>query len=402
MTGGIRLVWGRRIAAARRGPDVREREAEQERQRLLLRQPDAARRRQPLPRWRHRPEPRSHRVRSGSGGSWGKVASAVTSLTAIAALLFTALSLQQTRTQNQLATAGQITDRFNAAVTNLGSDTEAIRIGGIYALQRIMQDSSRDQPAILQVLTAFVREHAPLASATPTPARSAQAPGTDAQAPHLAIDVQTALTVLGTRDPTHDQGATVDLHQTDLENASLSHASLNNANLFGANLNNANLDHASLNNANLFGASLEANLQDASLHGASLDAADLNHATLNGADLTGASLFNARLSSAGLFYANLSHADLISADLSDALLDDANLSHADLGGTNFNDANLLGASLDGTDLSHASLHGTNLFGAHTDSGPLCSPDRKATRPGNYVCDPFPGPRALEPTPQGGR
>ena len=61
-----------------------------------------------------------------------------------------------------MAESGQITDRFNAAVTNLGSGTMTIRIGGLYALQRIMLDSPRDQPAvIIQVLAAFVRQQAP-------------------------------------------------------------------------------------------------------------------------------------------------------------------------------------------------------------------------------------------------
>ncbi|WP_371621563.1 hypothetical protein OG245_00620 [Streptomyces sp. NBC_01116] len=41
---------------------------------------------------------------------------------------------------------GQITDRYTAAVGNLGEDKMDVRLGGIYALERIMQDSRRDQP----------------------------------------------------------------------------------------------------------------------------------------------------------------------------------------------------------------------------------------------------------------
>jgi hypothetical protein len=42
--------------------------------------------------------------------------------------------------------------RFNTAITNLGSSSIAVRLGGIYALQRLMQDSPRDQPAVVAVL----------------------------------------------------------------------------------------------------------------------------------------------------------------------------------------------------------------------------------------------------------
>ena len=61
---------------------------------------------------------------------------------AVGALFYTAQGLAQSQAatskqnelalqQNQLAQSGQITDRFNAAVTNLGSQVITIRIGGI-------------------------------------------------------------------------------------------------------------------------------------------------------------------------------------------------------------------------------------------------------------------------------
>ena len=69
-------------------------------------------------------------------------------LAAIIALIFTAQSLQATDRQlaqggQQVSISGQaeITDRFNAAVTNLSSSNTVIQLGGIYALQRIMTDS---------------------------------------------------------------------------------------------------------------------------------------------------------------------------------------------------------------------------------------------------------------------
>ena len=53
---------------------------------------------------------------------------------------------------------GQVTDRYTKAVEQLGSDKLAVRIGGIYALERVARDSERDYPTVIEVLTAFVRE----------------------------------------------------------------------------------------------------------------------------------------------------------------------------------------------------------------------------------------------------
>ncbi len=87
-------------------------------------------------------------------------------------LYFTSRNLRQTREhtdrQLQQAEQGQITDRFTSAIEQLGSDKLEIRLGGIYALERIAGDSlamesspGRDYATIMEVLTAYVRENAP-------------------------------------------------------------------------------------------------------------------------------------------------------------------------------------------------------------------------------------------------
>ena len=160
----------------------------------------------------------------------------------------------------RIAEQGQITDRYNAAITNLGSSSTDVRLGGIYALQRLMQDSPRDQPTVIAVLCAFVRDQAP---ATATPA------GTSLESAGLPTDIQAALTVITSRNTANDDSATVvDLSYTQLVGARLTDANLSNAFLFGANLSYARLPSANLSNA-FFGG------------------ANLSHADLSGADLSG-------------------------------------------------------------------------------------------------------------------
>src|SRR5207244_1376434 len=75
-------------------------------------------------------------------------------------LFFTSQTLRTTQ-------EGQITYRFTKAITQLGDTNRAVRLGGIYALERITIDSESDHRAVMEVLTAFVREKAP--ATTPPP-----------------------------------------------------------------------------------------------------------------------------------------------------------------------------------------------------------------------------------------
>jgi hypothetical protein len=221
---------------------------------------------------------------------------ALPGLAAVIALIFTSLAIRATGAQVQISEQGQITDRYNAAITNLGSPSVDVRLGGIYALQRIMQDSPRDQPTIVAVLCAFVRDHA--GTATAPSARPSASPHTSsAFSPPQPTDIQAALTVVGTRNTADDTDATVvDFTHADLTGADLTRADLDGADLDGASLAGADLAQADLDNANLTYANLfDAILTEGGLVYANLTNADLTRANLANADLTGAKLTGAKL-----------------------------------------------------------------------------------------------------------
>ncbi|MFN7523786.1 MAG: hypothetical protein ACK5RD_11680, partial [Aphanizomenon sp.] len=62
----------------------------------------------------------------------------------------------------ETANQKQITERFSKAIEQLGSDKPEVILGGIYTLERIARDSKPDQWTIMEVLTAFVRQNAPI------------------------------------------------------------------------------------------------------------------------------------------------------------------------------------------------------------------------------------------------
>lgn len=235
----------------------------------------------------------------------------------------------------------QITERFTRAVEQLGHGSSDVRVGAVYALRRIMIDSPRDHDAIVDVLTAFVREHARPRSPTDDRTR---------------VEAQAALIVLGRRPERPGR----------------------------------ELDHLRLD---------EAFLPRAHLRAARLPCARLRRATLTGAHLEGAVLEGARLRGA-----NLDDADLEGALLRYASLEGASLKHAKLRGATLDDASLWGAAMPGARLDDASLRGAHLAGvtgsphlsneqrreAHClPETPGCAEAGRAEPPAGHPCVRFP-------------
>ena len=206
---------------------------------------------------------------------------------------------------------GQITDRFTKAISQLGEagpEKLAMRLGGIYALERIARDSKKDHWSIMEVLTAYVRETAPWPPKEAQPSKGNQfpreePPTTQEQPPAKpATDIQAILTVLGRRTHTYGNGETLRLHlvRTDLRGASLWEAKLQGARFWGAQLQGADLTGVQLQGADLTGAQLQAvsllgaQLRGAKLRGARLEWAEFWGAQLQEADLTGAHLNGAK------------------------------------------------------------------------------------------------------------
>ena len=94
----------------------------------------------------------------------------------------------------QLAEDGKITDRYSSAIAQLGNRNMTVRIGGIYALERIARDSQKDHWTVMEALCAFIRYESNKVAPTQ---------------PKLRSDIQIALTVVGRRswvDKEREQG----------------------------------------------------------------------------------------------------------------------------------------------------------------------------------------------------
>lgn len=285
------------------------------------------------------------------------------------------------------------TDLFVKAIEQLGSEKLEVKLGGIYALERIARDSEKDHWTIMEVLTAYVRANAPWPPEEPADAQKKRPwaknrpgekpkekgepePGKvetteQLRIPTLDSDIQAVLTVIGRRSRTFgkDEAQPLDLTSTDLrkanlrgvhlEGADLQYANLGEADLREAHLEGTKLNHAHLEGANFTKALMEgAWLWEAHLEGADLRSAHLEKAVLTGAHLKGAYCDEAHLQKAMLYRANMEGSYFQNSHLEGAYLKSAHLE-----GANLRDAHLEGADLGGAYLERVTLQGAHLKGA---------------------------------------
>jgi hypothetical protein len=278
-------------------------------------------------------------IENESRGTLGQILSGVAVLTG---LIFAWQQLGQTSDNLRVSQEGQITDRFSRAVDQLGSDDLTVRLGGIYALERIARDSPRDYGPVMEVLTAFVRQESPLPGDAPaTPVMSA---------PRVPLEVEAVLKVIGRRTPVQIAA--------ELEEGGC--LELTGINAVGVDLADYDLRNTCWDRSDLRGATMSR----ADLSGATFAGSTLSQANLDGVDAQGAMFNQADLAQANLSRADLRNANLLAADLSTATLQGTNLSDANLLGTNLRNALLLGADFSGANVLNADFTGAVLSGAN--------------------------------------
>jgi uncharacterized protein YjbI with pentapeptide repeats len=215
-----------------------------------------------------------------------------------------------------VAEQGHITDRYTKAIEQLGAmkaenkPNVEVRLGAIYALERIAQDSPRDHWTIMEVLTAYVRQNAPAPVNAPTKTQNR-----DAIAKGPATEIQAILTVLGRRRRNRGRehmGQQLDLKNCDLRAASFEEAHIegvifDESHLEGANFFDAHIEWASFANAYIE----EANFSGSHGEGARFIKTHMDGATFSSAYMKGAIFGEARMKGTSFVLARLEGAFFI-------------------------------------------------------------------------------------------
>ena len=221
--------------------------------------------------------------------------------------------------QRQADTAQQdlLNERYQTGAEMLGGDRLAVRLGGIYALQRLCQEHPEQYHVqIMQMFCAFARNPTPDADQPEVGQRrearsdrraiswadSQIALRAGREDPYfvrnfviesaLREDVQAIMTAIGSRSATargleRDAG-----YRLDLDGADLSGASLHGSDLSGIRFDGADLRIVFFLGANLSGAHLnQADLSGAMFMGADVSGAELKDAILSGASFSWDALY---------------------------------------------------------------------------------------------------------------
>jgi len=217
-----------------------------------------------------------------------------------AALLMSFYTAQQQLGVQQQA---QFTDRYTKAIDQIAASEDtgkprlAVRVGGLYVLEQIMDSSEAQHASILEVLCAYIRDNSLETTLKPSDGPRA--------------DIRVALTILGRRN-------------RDLE--------LSADRKIGLHLLKAVLvDREFLNSF-----TIEHVRPHLDLSGSDLSQADLSYLVFAGADFSGAGLANCRA-----LFADLNKAAFVNANLSGCVI------ASTIDGANFTGANLEGTTVSG-------------------------------------------------------
>jgi uncharacterized protein YjbI with pentapeptide repeats len=225
----------------------------------------------------------------------------------------------------RVAEQGHITDRYTKAIEQLGAlnaksePNVEVRLGAIYALERIAFDSPRDHWPIMEVLTAYVRQNAP------APAQIEQGTEAESKKPEKKIAkepatvIQAILTVLGRRKRDHrreDKNRRLDLSYSDLDGARFVGAHLVATNFEGTHLDGAKFDGAHLEEATFVRADLNMTFfKETHLNGAIFVGAHLVATSFEGANLDRAQFFSTTLTNVYFRNAHLTNVDFSNATI---------------------------------------------------------------------------------------
>jgi uncharacterized protein YjbI with pentapeptide repeats len=290
-----------------------------------------------------------------------------------------------------------------------------VRLGAIYALERIAQDSQRDHGSIMEVLCAYARNPQNCGSAIKRP-KDAFPPAAQGQLgtrqwrdwldslPDLRVDIQAVVSVLARRPPERVQYEREQNARLDFRSANLQCGKFQRGKFSGAIFDDANLDRAIFSFADLRGASfITAQLEQAVLMDAELDSADFGGATMclarfrrtsakstmfNLANLHAAVFQEVKLIEPEFVSANLSGARFIKSVIEGASFTDGELRNVLFATVTLRDVDFTAAKLrscifenshfDGEIFEGAHLHGAVFYGTDLSSARGLAEERLAT------------------------
>ncbi len=259
--------------------------------------------------------------------------------------------------QNNTAIKSERNVRFTNAIEQLGSNENAIVLGGIYTLHRIAQEERAYRENVFNILCAYVRET--------TTTQEYQSKYIEKP----AETIQTIVNLLSKKGnkQIYDKykidfsGAYlfgIDLTDADLSEGRFVHTNFSSSSVNHSNFSNSYSYNAIFENANL----LFVDFSKSKLRSSSFSDSYMLSTNFSNSDLSFTDLSKINTSKTNFTKADLSHANFVGATLEEGNFTKADLSSSDLRASSlykaiFKETNLSGADLKGAD----AIQQTRLF-----------------------------------------
>jgi uncharacterized protein YjbI with pentapeptide repeats len=189
-----------------------------------------------------------------------------------------------------------------------------VRLGAIYALERIATDSERDHWPIMEVLSAYVRNAQNAGRLVPKPdgTKSLIAWFDEIRRSGPRVDIQAAFTVMCRRSETRiererEENQFLDFSEANLQNIRAARGNLSEANFCGASLDFASFREIGLQNAQF---------DDSSFYGVRFDSSDLSRVGFEDCKIERSNFYDCTLTAGRFIQATLRNVTFSACDLS--------------------------------------------------------------------------------------
>jgi len=223
----------------------------------------------------------------------------------------------------QIAERGQVTERFSKAVEHIGDkENVSVRIGGLYALEKIALDSEKERATIQKVIASFIRRPPYLDKSKTTISSNLN----DCPDIHIAIKIF--------RDLNNSSDSYPDLSNARLEYLDLSRLDLSKLNFTGASFKGSSLKYANLNKSNFVTSDFEkSDLSNVSVHSTNF---------MN-TDFTKSILFQSTIKDCCLSFSKFEEAEIESTSIRNSALSYCDFSKCSFGSNDIDNCNLTGS-----------------------------------------------------------
>jgi len=176
----------------------------------------------------------------------------------------TEFQMRNLEKQAENASKSHVADTYSRAIEQLGAvDNKGepnleLRLGGLYALEKIAKANEGYHPQIMEVLCAYVRMHCPIKYKTDEAKEELYATYVPGEICTPRFDIEACLAIIGRRQNVFDKfdKSEIDLSEVNMNGAVLFKPNLIGVNFYGAEIIEAVLPGADFSGANLSGAIL--------------------------------------------------------------------------------------------------------------------------------------------------